>query len=105
MVDGSQIRAARGLLRWSRADLARAAKVSTEAIKQIERGLSDPRASTLRAIEGAFDAAGVIFLDGGTSRDGGPGVRLRAVSLIFAVACDLVYRIIATSWYEYCVLS
>jgi hypothetical protein len=37
----------------------------------------DSRGSTLNAIQRAFDRAGVIFLDTGDARNGGPGVRLK----------------------------
>ena len=65
------------MLGWTQGDLARASGVSALAIKKLERGLTDPRASTLNAIQRAFDDAGVLFLDVGDIRDGGPGVRLK----------------------------
>lgn len=77
MLTPGQIRAARALLGWKQTDLATASGVSEISIKNIERGVTDPRASTLRAIQSAFEEAGVIFLDPGVVRDGGPGVRLR----------------------------
>lgn len=77
MITPAQIRAARALIGWKQADLARAASVSEISIKNIERGATDPRSSTLSAIEAAFNAAGVLFLDPGVTRDGGAGVRLR----------------------------
>jgi hypothetical protein len=46
--------------------------------QNIERGATDPRASTLDAIQAAFDKAGVVFLDPGDTRGGGPGARLKA---------------------------
>lgn len=77
MITPAQIRAARALIGWKQADLARAASISEISVKNIERGATDPRSSTLSAIEGAFRDAGVIFLDPGVTRDGGAGVRLR----------------------------
>ena len=62
MITPAQIRAARAILQWRQADLAREAGVSDITIKNIERGVSDPRASTLGAIEGAFEKAGVTFV-------------------------------------------
>lgn len=76
MITPGQIRAARALLGWKQTDLASASGVSEISIKNIERGATDPRASTLRAIQAAFEAGGVIFLEEGVVRDGGPGVRL-----------------------------
>jgi transcriptional regulator with XRE-family HTH domain len=77
MIRPGQIRAARGLLGWTQAQLARAAGLSEVAVKNLERGRTDPRASTLTAIQEAFDRAGVVFLDPGDTRNGGSGVRLK----------------------------
>lgn len=76
MIAPAQIRAARALIGWTQAELARASAVSEISIKNIERGVTDPRVSTMAAIEAAFQRAGVIFLDPGVNRDGGHGVRL-----------------------------
>lgn len=77
MIEPSQIRAARALLGWKQTDLASASGVSEMSVKNIERGTTDPRASTLKAIQDALEVAGVVFLEAGQSRDGGAGVRLR----------------------------
>jgi transcriptional regulator with XRE-family HTH domain len=69
--------AARGLLNWTQAQLAKAAGLSQVAVKNLERGRTDPRASTLTAIQEAFDRAGVVFLDPGDTRNGGSGVRFK----------------------------
>jgi predicted transcriptional regulator len=78
MITPEQIRAARSLLGWRQADLAKASGISQVAIKNIERGATDPKASTLDAIQAAFDKAGVVFLDAGDTRDGGLGVRFKS---------------------------
>jgi predicted transcriptional regulator len=72
-----QSRAARALIDWTQADLAKASGVSQITIKKIERGIGDPRVSTLAAITRAFDGAGITFLDADDCRPGGPGVRLK----------------------------
>ena len=78
MMTPEQIRAARALIGWKQADLAVAAGVSEISIKNIERGATDARGSTLAKIEDAFDRAGVQFLGNGQqSITGGPGVRLK----------------------------
>lgn len=77
MITRAQIRAARALIDWTQTDLARASGVSRVAIKNLERGATDPRLSTISNIRAAFDQAGVIFLDTGDTRDGGVGVRLK----------------------------
>jgi predicted transcriptional regulator len=77
MLTAGQIRAARALLDWKQSDLAKASGVAEVTIKKIERGGIDPRASTPDALQRAFDKAGVVFLEPGDVRDGGPGVRLK----------------------------
>lgn len=76
VITPGQIRAARGLIGWKQSELAVASGISEISIKNIERGATDPRSSTLNAIQQAFRKAGVVFLDPGDARDGGPGVRL-----------------------------
>jgi len=76
IVSPRQIRAARGLLGWTRTKLAEKAIVSTTTVADIERGDVNPRASTLDAIIVALEKAGIEFLrpDG---RGIGEGVRLQ----------------------------
>ena len=77
MITRAQIRAARALIGWTQMDLAQASGISQVAIKNLERGATDPRASTLTCIQQALDHAGVMFLEPGDTRDGGVGVRLK----------------------------
>lgn len=78
MMTPAQIRAARALLGWKQTDLASAAGVSEISVKNIERGATDARGSTLGKIQAAFEAAGLEIIPlGGTSLDGGPGIRVR----------------------------
>ncbi len=74
MVTRQQIRAARGLLEWTQAEVADAAGLSLNAMNAIERGASTPRAKNLAAIRSALEAAGVEFI---SENGGGPGVRLK----------------------------
>ena len=74
MIVSSQIRAARGLLKWTQAMLAHRAGLSVVTLNMIESDSVDPRASTLRAIEDALAKVGVTFLD---DEQEGVGVRLR----------------------------
>jgi transcriptional regulator with XRE-family HTH domain len=57
--------------------LADAAQVSLQSVKNFERGSSDPRGSTLARIEEVLQNAGVVFLDPSSAVPGGYGVRLR----------------------------
>ena len=61
MIDARQIRAARALLSWSQADLARAARMATSSIKNIENGNTAARHETLVHVRDAFETNGVEF--------------------------------------------
>ena len=65
MITPQQIRSARALVGLTQAALAKRAGLSTTGLNNIERGVADPKASTLRAIQSALEAAGVEFMDGG----------------------------------------
>jgi transcriptional regulator with XRE-family HTH domain len=77
MITAGQIRAARALIGWKQIDLAKRSGVAEVSIKNIERGVTDPRSRTLASIQAAFEKAGVVFLEPGDVRDGGEGVRLK----------------------------
>lgn len=61
------------MLGLTQAELASRAGISTTGLNNIERGGSDPKASTLRAIQRALEEGGVEFTNGDQ-----PGVKLRA---------------------------
>lgn len=68
-----QVRAARSLLDWTRAQLSGASGVPVRTLVRYEGGDSLPRPRTVDAIRTALEAAGVEFID---SNGGGLGVRL-----------------------------
>lgn len=74
-----QVKAARALLGWSQADLAKASDVSEPTIKRLEAGDGElgGRPDTVQKIVDALALAGAEFFDGEYSSPGGPGVRLR----------------------------
>jgi transcriptional regulator with XRE-family HTH domain len=72
-----QCRAARGLLDWSQQVLAERAGVGIVTIRQLEAESHLPRRATLAVVRGAFEVAGVEFID---ENGGGAGVRLRKPS-------------------------
>jgi hypothetical protein len=75
-LSSAQIRAARGLLRWSAEDLARESALGVNTIRRAEvaeEGISLTAANEL-AIRRVLEAAGVEFIE---ENGGGPGVRLR----------------------------
>ncbi|NCC20907.1 MAG: XRE family transcriptional regulator [Alphaproteobacteria bacterium] len=66
----AQIRGARGILNWSQSDLAQRTGISATSIGSIEKGQSQPRESTVQAIQHAFESGGIEFL-------GREGVRIK----------------------------
>jgi transcriptional regulator with XRE-family HTH domain len=72
MISTAQIRAARGLLKWTQATLAQRASLSTVTLNMIENDAVKPRDGTISRIQAALQAGGVEFL----GADGlGDGVR------------------------------
>jgi transcriptional regulator with XRE-family HTH domain len=75
LLSGSQIRAARALLKWNAADLARQSALGVNTIRRAEAAerTSLTTANEL-AIRRALETAGIEFI---SENGGGPGVRLR----------------------------
>ena len=73
MLTPEQIRGARAMLGLTQAELASRAGISKTGLNNIEGGQSDPKASTLRAIQRVLEEAGAEFTNGDQ-----PGVRLKA---------------------------
>lgn len=72
----AQIRAARALLKWSAADLARQSALGVNTIRRAEvaEEQTSLTAANEMAVRRALEVAGVEFID---ENGGGPGVRLR----------------------------
>jgi hypothetical protein len=72
----AQIRAARGLVRWSAEDLAREAALGLATIRRAENADQETSMTAANdlAVRRALESAGVEFID---KNGGGPGVRLR----------------------------
>lgn len=65
MITIAQIRAARAMLGLKQQELAQKAGLSTGTLNNIERGVqTDPKLSTLKAIQKALEAEGVEFTEG-----------------------------------------
>ncbi|MBS7696225.1 MULTISPECIES: helix-turn-helix transcriptional regulator [unclassified Chelatococcus] len=75
-ISAAQCRAARALLGWSQGQLSDASRVSRATLAEFEQGKRVPYERTLRDIEAALTAAGIIFESDGEMITGGPGVRL-----------------------------
>jgi transcriptional regulator with XRE-family HTH domain len=76
LIIGSQMRAARALVRWTVEDLAKAAKVGVMTVRRAESSDGPPSllANNLAAIRAAFEGAGVGIH---RSKRHALGVRLR----------------------------
>ncbi len=76
MITSAQIRAARGMLDWSRKDLAEHSGLSFASMMRLEsfEGIPSSNFKTLEAIKQAFEKAGIEFI--GTP-ESGAGVRWR----------------------------
>lgn len=74
MLVGTQIRAARALLRWSLSDLASRSGLNYAIIQRCEsaEGIPSTNARNLAQIQRTLELAGIEFLNGDS-----PGVRLR----------------------------
>ena len=79
MITSAQIRAARGMLDWSRQDLASHSGVSFASMRRLEsfHGIPASNFKTLEAIKSAFEKAGIEFI--GTPEEGA-GVRWKSNS-------------------------
>lgn len=77
----AQLRAARGLLGWSKARLAKVADLPLRSLKRYEAkdSLGIPE-EDLDALRRVLEAAGVEFLDGSQ-----PGVRIKAPAVAVSV--------------------
>ena len=74
MISARQIRSARALLGWSQETLAERAIISVSALRRLELGETDPRVSTVTAVQAALEQAGIVFTPATTNQ--GEGVRL-----------------------------
>jgi len=76
LITTGQVKAARALLGWSQADLARRSGISEPTIARLEalKGELGGREGTVGRIRRALETAGVEFID---ENGGGSGVRLR----------------------------
>lgn len=78
MLTPRQLRAARVMLGWSRAALAKRAGVPVPTIEAFETGKTDPRLTTVGKLRLAVERGGVVLID--EDDECGPGLRLRATS-------------------------
>ena len=76
MILGSQMRMARGYLKWSAKELAERAGVAESTVKRMELadGFPDARGANIEAVHKALVDAGIEFIP---ENGGGAGVRLK----------------------------
>lgn len=79
MITSGQIRAARALLDWSRAQLSEKSGIGVSALMRLESAESVPggHVKTLESVRNTFEKAGIEFI--GTPDDR-PGVRLNVLN-------------------------
>ena len=74
MISGAQVRMARGMLGWTRHELARRAVLSDATLYALENTRGTPaNVDALAAVQATLEAAGIEFL----VYDDAPGLRLR----------------------------
>lgn len=73
-----QCRAARALLGWNQAELAKAANVSRQTVADFERGAHVPINNNLASITVALEKAGIEFIP---ENGGGEGLRFKKPKL------------------------
>ena len=67
---GAQIRAARGILRWSVRNLADQAKISAATVRRLEESDGASKDDAIKPISHALGAAGVTFFAAVTGKPG-----------------------------------
>lgn len=79
MITSDQIRAARALLNWSRADLSERSAIGISALMRLEsaEGIPGGHTKTMQAVISVFEKAGIEFI--GTP-EAGAGVRWKLPS-------------------------
>lgn len=74
-ITGSQCRAARALVRWSREQISRRSGIDAEVIAQFETGRSEPDEAIRSRLREVLEEGGASFIEDGNG--GGLGVRLK----------------------------
>lgn len=60
-IEGHHLRAARALLDWSMADLAKASGLSLSTVRRLDEGIEGPASRSRRAAIAALQEAGIVF--------------------------------------------
>lgn len=92
MITIEQCRAARGLLDWTQQDLADASGLSKTAINNFEKGHSDIKNESLRAIRMAFESADLEFIREEGLRKKTEGAQILKGPSAFSELLDDIYQ-------------
>ncbi|GGF78489.1 transcriptional regulator [Rhizobium wenxiniae] len=76
MITAAQLRAARAMIGLSIEELAEAASVSGNSIRDAEASTGNPEPELSRKLKHALESRGIIFVATGQQDASGPGVRL-----------------------------
>lgn len=76
IITAAQLRAARGLLDWTRSELAKASGLSPETIKNIEHGIYTPQEATIKSILDTFAQNDVEFTENDGVRRAPMGIEI-----------------------------
>lgn len=91
-IQPEQIRAARAMLDWSQQDLADAAGVSKDTVKNYELANNKPNTQTLTRIIGALEMAGIEFLSDGGLRPNRERIKQLSGADGMKALMDMVYQ-------------
>lgn len=94
-IGSSQLRAARGMLGWSRSELAKEAKLSAETIKNIEHGVYSPKEETIKTLVDAFSRKGIQFVQQNALVSFPTGCKDKEEAMVFSHVG--IYRITITT--------
>jgi transcriptional regulator with XRE-family HTH domain len=103
MPTGKQYRAGRVLADWDAGKLAKLARMSRNALLQIERGEFRPRPSTQEKLLRVFDDVGIEFIDNEGVRRRPQGIETFEGHERFHVFTDYVYQYLVDNGGEVCI--
>jgi transcriptional regulator with XRE-family HTH domain len=103
VLTGKQIRAARILTGWDANDLGELAKLSRNAVLQIERGEFRPRPATAERISRAFADAGIEFIENEGVRRRPDGIETFEGHERFHQFTDYVYSYLKDNGGDVCI--
>jgi transcriptional regulator with XRE-family HTH domain len=101
-ISHKQMKAARAMLDWSRAELAAVSGVSEPNLLRLEAG-GDARPETMRKIVEAFERSGVAFNNNGGVDPSKPEVKTFQTAYGLQALLDDVYNVVKTSGGDICI--